>query len=659
MNEKKNLTLEEIFALAVQNHRKNNLQVAKKLYKKVLNINSNDLQSNFLLGTLSAQTKQFHIAKKLLNRSIEINPNYADAHNNLGIVLQQLGEHQKAKSNYEKAITIKPNYTDAHNNLGNVLKELGEHQKAISSYENAIQINPNYADAHYNLGNVLKELGYHQKAISSYEKAIQINPNYASAYNNLANVLKELGEHQKAISSYEKAITIKPNYTDAHNNLGNVLNELGEHQKAISSYENAIQINQNYADAHYNLGNVLKELGYHQKAISSYEKAIQINPNYVSAYNNLANVLKELGEHQKAKNFYQIAVKYEPENLDHLYNLSRLDEEVLQPNLKNKIYKIIEKNNSTKKNIAYGNFLLSRYELKAKKYKNEFDHLLKGHQYFFESEKKKFKKEVEYLFNVFSKRKELINLNLNNKNVKIDNHIIKPIFIIGVPRCGSTLIEKIIASGSQYIPIGEETGIIHTSVQNLINQKQLLNSDIDQFQTKIVDTYRQKGLVQEESNYMFTDKSLANFFYIYIIKEIFPQAKVINCRRNAISSIMSTLKNNLVTLPWAHNLEHIFKYHDIYYQMIKNFEKTHSNFIYDLQYEKFVSDPENETKKLMKFCGLTWNIKCLEFYKRRDLISKTASNIQIRKAIYKDSINKYLPYKQFLSKYGNKYSWFN
>ena len=489
MNEKKNLTIEETFALAVQNHRKNNLQVAKKLYKKVLNINPNDPQSNFLLGTLSAQTKQFDIAKKLFNRSIEINPNYADAHNNLGIVLQESGEHQKAMSSYEKAIQIRPNYSEAHNNLG--------------------------------------------------------------------------------------------------------------------------------------------------------------------------IVLQELGEYQKAKSFYQMAVKYEPENLAHLYNLSSLDEEILHPNLKNKIYKIIEKNNSTKKNIAYGNFLLSRYELKAKKYKNEFDHLLKGHQYYFESEKKKFEKEVEYFFNVFSKRKELINLNRHNKNVKMDNHVIKPIFIIGVPRCGSTLIEKIIASGSQYIPIGEETGIIHTVVQNLINHKQSLNSDIDQFQTKIVEICKQKGLVQEESNYIFTDKSLENFFYIDIIKEIFPQAKVINCRRNAISSIMSTLKNNLFTLPWAHNLEHIFKYYDIYYQMIKNFEKTHSNFIYDLQYEKFVSDPENEAKKLMKFCGLPWDIKCLEFYKRRDLISKTASNIQFRKAIYNDSINKYLPYKQFLSKYGNKYSWFN
>ena len=122
---------------------------------------------------------------------------------------------------------------------------------------------------------------------------------------------------------------------------------------------------------------------------------------------------------------------------------------------------------------------------------------------------------------------------------------------------------------------------------------------------------------------------------------------------------MSTLKNNLSLLSWPHNLENIFEYYNIYYQVIKKFEKTLPNFIYDLQYEKFVSNPENESKKLMKFCDLPWDKKCLEFYKRKDLFSKTASNIQIRKEIYKHSLNKYLPYKKLLNEYGKNYSWFN
>ena len=121
---------------------------------------------------------------------------------------------------------------------------------------------------------------------------------------------------------------------------------------------------------------------------------------------------------------------------------------------------------------------------------------------------------------------------------------------------------------------------------------------------------------------------------------------------------MSLLKTNLREVTWAHNLKHIFEFFNIYYNMTENFKKTYPNFIYELQYEKFVSNPISESKKLTMFCGLKWNKKCLEFYKRKDLISKTASNVQVRNAVYTDSIKKYLPYKQFLDKYGKKYSWF-
>ena len=215
MNEKKNLTTEETFALAVQNHKKNNLQVAENLY----------------------------------NETLKTNPNYAGAHNNLGIVLNELGEYQKAISCYEKVIQIQPNYVDAHYNLGNTLKELGEHQKAMSSYEKAIQINPNHVDAHNNLGLAFYELEEYQKAISCYEKAIQIQPNYAAAHYNLGNTLKELGEHQKAMSCYEKVIQIEPDNLTSHWLSMNIFPVIYKNLKEIDHYrkrfENGIKkINQ-------------------------------------------------------------------------------------------------------------------------------------------------------------------------------------------------------------------------------------------------------------------------------------------------------------------------------------------------------------------------------------------------------------------------------
>jgi len=543
---------------------------------------------------------------------------------------------------HQKDLTIKKTFTIASQN----------HQKnnfkvAKNLYKKILKINPNHFESIFYLGVLLLESNNFDRAKQLFQKAIRIQPNYAPAHNNLGIIFNALEEAQKAISSYQKAIRIQPNYAPAHNNLGMVFGELGEFEKAISSYQMAIKIQSNYLAAHYNLGMVFQKMREHQKAINCFQKAIQIKSNHADTHNNLGMVFQELGEFEKAISSYQMAVKYEPENLAHYYYLSDLKEEILHSNLKNKIYEIIKRRNSTKKNIAYGNFLLSRYELKAK------------HHYYFESRSKQFKTQVKYWLNVLPNIKELVNLNKSSKNIKKNNNKINPIFIIGVPRCGSTLVEKVIISGAKYIPVGEETEILNFFVKQKIQQKQLLKSDIENFQKKIIEKYKQKGLIQEISDYTFTDKSLDNFFYISLIKEIFPYAKVINCKRDALSCIMSILKNNLTGLAWTHNLEHIFRYLNIYYRMIENFKKIHPNFIYELQYEKFVKDPEIESKKLLKFCNLPWDKKCLQFFKRKDLISQTASNIQIRKAIYKDSIKKYLPYKQFLNKYGYKYSWFN
>ena len=226
MNEKKNLTTEETFSLAIENHKKNNLQIAEKLYKEVLKINPNHLESIFLLGTLSAQTKKFNEAKQLLNKVIEIQPHNKDAHNNLGNVLKELGEFQKAISCYQKVLQIDPDFIFAHDNLGTVFKELGELEKSIICYQKAIKIQPNYVAAHNNLGIIYKELGEYQKAINCYKKAIQINLNYADAHNNLGILYKELGKYTEAFLGYQKAIFINSNHINAIKNISILSREI-------------------------------------------------------------------------------------------------------------------------------------------------------------------------------------------------------------------------------------------------------------------------------------------------------------------------------------------------------------------------------------------------------------------------------------------------
>ena len=213
--------------------------------------------------------------------------------------------------------------------------------------------------------------------------------------------------------------------------------------------------------------------------------------------------------------------------------------------------------------------------------------------------------------------------------------------------------------GSKPILIGEETGIFENFINKKILEKQSLNlgrcSDI---RNEINSIYENRGLISKKNNYTFTDKSLNNFFYLKFIKDIYPNAKIINCKRDVVSSIISIFQNNLAELAWTHDLENIFKYFDNYFKIIDAYNNKNPQTMYQIELEELTENPKVESKKLMKFCDLPWDEKCLEFYKRKDLISKTASNVQIRESVYKQSSNKYLPYKKFIQDLGKKYSWF-
>ena len=294
MIENKNLTIEEIFNLAVKNHQEGKTDIAHEFYNKVLKIDPNHSQAHNNIAVIFTSSKNYQKARECYEKAIEINPNYVDAHYNLGNLFKELGNLQKAKDCYEQVIKINPNYAKAYNNLGTIFQELGENQKAKSYFEKTIELNPNYADANNNLGKLFKELGEPQKAKSCYEKAIEIDPNYVTAYNNLGIIFKELGDLQKAKECYEKAIMIDPNYANAHNNLGVIFQELGDLQNSKKCYEKAIEINPNDAKVYSNLGTIFQELEENQKAKSYFEKAIKINPNYIEAHNHLLKSLYQV-----------------------------------------------------------------------------------------------------------------------------------------------------------------------------------------------------------------------------------------------------------------------------------------------------------------------------------------------------------------------------
>ena len=259
MNKKKDLAINKNFALALQNHKKNNFQIAEKLYNEIL----------------------------------KSSPYHEGAQSNLGILYNQLGKHQKAVNCFEKAIQINPNSANAYYSLGVIFTQLGESQKAISYYEKVIQINPNHIHAHNNLGVIFTQLGESQKAINCFEKAIQINPNHIDAHNNLGTILNELGESQKAISCYEKAIQINPNHIDAHNNLGVIFTQLGESQKAINCFEKAIKIEPENLTSHWLSMNTFPVI------YKNFEEIEQYRNNFIKSINKVNLLLDTQSKYSK------------------------------------------------------------------------------------------------------------------------------------------------------------------------------------------------------------------------------------------------------------------------------------------------------------------------------------------------------------------------
>ena len=322
MNKESNLKVNEIFSLAIQNHKKKNIEEAKKLYNQVL----------------------------------KIDPSHENANINIGAIFQELRQFKKAKNCYEKVIENSPNNTQAYTNLGVIFKKLQNNEKAIKCFEKAIKINSDYLDAHINLGIIFQELKEYEKSQKSYKKVIQIDPNNIIVQNNLGLILLEIGEFEKAKNYFEKIIEINPNYSRAYINLGAVFKNLQENEKALIFYKKGIEINPNYAQAQNDLGVLFQELGNYENAKNCYEKAVKINPHFSKAYCNLAIVLKELGENHKVINFFEKSIKIDPNNLialngitDWLTSFTLEDKK----HLKNICLLLFRKNNISHNDIAY------------------------------------------------------------------------------------------------------------------------------------------------------------------------------------------------------------------------------------------------------------------------------------------------------------------
>jgi len=446
---------------------------------------------------------------------------------------------------------------------------------------------------------------------------------------NQALISKQEGNLIDAEKCLKKALKIDPENFIALNNIGN-----------ISSIRNKAKEAQNY-----------------------FSRAINIKQDYSNAIFNLALVNEELGNKKKAIKLYKEAIKHDQENLGFYHNLSRIDETFFNNENIEIIKKILTNEKISYFNKSCGFFILANNQKKKENFKEEFEHLIEAHNFFHFSDEKINNQVSFYWIRLIPKVFEKFDLTFQ-KNLSKG---VKPIFITGLPRSGSTLIESIISSGKRIIPNGGETGIINRvfleeskeffSKKEFLDDNKKLKIDEISFVQKTLDHYQLFNLLDRSKSGIFTDKSLENFFFIELIIKMFPEAKIINCERNILQIIISIYQNFLPNIKWSHSIDNILEYIDNYLKIIKGFKEKYPDKIFTVKLEDFIADNENLSKDLFRFCDLEWDFKCLEFYKRDDLFSKTASNQQIRNKIFNNDKKNYLNYMEFLRPYATKYEW--
>ena len=498
-------------------------------------------------------------------------------------------------------------------------------------------------------------------AIKCYRKSITINSNFADGYNNLGIVYKEKGDLKSAIQNFNKALKIKPNYAEALNNIGVVYKDSEDLDLALKNFKEALEIKPNYPDAYNNIGNVLKDKGFLDEAIKNYNQAININPNFTEAYNNKCEVLEKLNKiNDLEKVIIAFKNKVNQNNFDLFYYEALLKYRQKNYRLCLKIFEEYKLSYFSEKLKASILFLKGNCNHKMKKFSKAFENFSDMNKTVKNSDKYR-KLNVKLYFNRIKERQnDLIKLkNSTFKKIHYPKLDKQPIFLIGFPRSGTTLLDTVLRTHSE-IEVVEEQWMVSNIEQKLtksLNTNQIENL-AERFLNKARNLYFSElsKHTNIKNNSRTIDKFPLNILNIPLINKVFPEGKYILALRHPLDCILSNFMQNFkLNVAMANMLEidQIVKFYCLSMHIFELCHKRYNLDVHKIKYEDLINDFENEVYSLLKFLNLDWEQALVNFHltaKKRKVIN-TPSYSQVIQPIYKDSTYKWKSYSNQLEKY--------
>ena len=479
-------------------------------------------------------------------------------------------------------------------------------------------------------------------AILFMQQAVEIAPKVVLHRRNLGELLRRVGQLDAAIAAHNMVISLEPNSAENHYLFALAYNDNRQFELAIQHYRIVLSYDKNYGLAWNNLGVSLECMGDKHQAKSAYATAIRLNPNHAEAQNNLGAIYCEEGQIDEARKHFEAAIAANPDFVEAHYNLSQIKTYSSgDPHLVF-LEAIIEKINhfSVQARINYY-FALGKALDDTKQYTRAFKAYAEGNRLHFLQkpwDKTKLHDIVENLPKIFTQ--SFLKQPEPTKETRC------PIFIVGIPRSGTTLIEQILSSHKNIYGAGE-LSILDDIIQEACNSSHMsFNTWVTQLTddefVALGEKYLDRTWVLAPDKQFIVDKMPSNYFYIGMIYRMLPTAKIIHAIRDPMDSCFSCFTHFFkMSMLFAYDLTALGDYYALYAQTMQHWHTVlPSNAIFDLPYEQMIAHHEVLSKKLVEYIGLPWDPNCLNFYKNERSV-KTASLTQVRKPIYKTSVQRW------------------
>jgi tetratricopeptide (TPR) repeat protein len=579
-------------------------------------------------------------AEQAAQRAVAADPTLTAAWNNLGIILQESGKLEASLECLQKVVALQPDSAESHNNLANTYKRMGQQELAQRSYQRALELHPNYAEAHSNLAFLYNEQGRFDEASAAARMAIEINPQLVDAYLNLAEVevsrsrledalrwlsslqtfaprhaggllaraqvLRKLGRDDDALQCAQESVTEAPDNASAHNTLGQILQGLGQHEAALAAYERAISLPGVVAeDALIACAATLMERGDKDAALVAYERVLQRFPNSTKAMAARVDAKKFVTGDADVALMEAALVKSDKLSINEQMNLHfALGKAYLDIGDSPQAFVHLDQGNAVKRaTFSYDSVATAGW--------------------------------MEGIAAAFTPA-------LMQQVGQVGAASELPVFIVGMPRSGTTLVEQILASHAQVQGAGELSAL-----RLAVDKQGAFPASVAHFDAgklaRIGHDYLaqvQKLLPTDAATPVLrlVDKMPANFLYAALIPLILPGARIIHCRRDPVDTCLSCYSKNFFGEQlFAYQQEELGQFHLAYQALMARLRPLlpPQRFI-EVDYEAVVDDLETQARRLIEFVGLAWDPACLDFHQTSRVV-RTASVAQVRQPIYSSS----------------------